>query len=281
MLSHLMRWYGKMPPAMQSWFRHWIITPGKRLLSRGVIKQEGFVIAKRLDQSIPFKISREHVYEPQLSALFRQYLRPGDTFIDVGANIGYFTLLAASCVGPTGHVHSFEPNPETFQALQQNITLNHFQQVALNDVAVSNTAGPIQLWVGKEIDSGLVSMRQTTNLLTHTITGQAITLDAYLTDHAVGKIRAMKLDIEGAEWLALQGGRRTLESDNKPEIIALEAVQSHASAFGVSIVDLIEFLSARKYRVRLLSNDFEMTGQLAEISSGKPPLGGTLVAIVE
>src|SRR3989304_509633 len=118
MLLRLMSWYGKMPPARQAWFRHWIVTPGKRLLSHGVIRQDGFVIAKRLDQSSPFKIARTQRYEPQLSALFRKYLRPGDIFMDIGANIGYFTLLAASCVGPAGHVHSFEPNPETFKGLQ-------------------------------------------------------------------------------------------------------------------------------------------------------------------
>ncbi|MBI5567060.1 MAG: FkbM family methyltransferase [Chloroflexi bacterium] len=276
-----MNWYGKTPPALQNWLRHWVVTPGKRLFSRGVIKQPGFVIAKRLDQSIPFKLSREGYYEPQLSALFRQYLRAGDTFIDIGANIGYFTLLAASCVGATGHIHSFEPNPTTFKGLQRNVTLNNFKQVSLNNAAVSNVPGQVQLWVGKEIDSGLVSMRQTSSLLTDTVTSQAMTLDEYVIANRVGKIRAMKLDIEGAEWLALQGAQQLLIGNNRPDLIALEAVQSHAAAFGVSIAQLIEFLIASQYTVHLLPDDYEATNRLVEIADRQQPPDGTLVVIAE
>ncbi len=277
----LMKWYGKTPPALQNWLRHWVVMPGKRILSRGVIQQPGFVVAKRLDQSIPFKLNREGCYEPQLSALFRQYLRAGDTFIDIGANIGYFTLLAASCVGANGEVHSFEPTPETFKSLQHNVTLNHFRHVTLNKAAVSNKPGPVQLWVGKEIDSGLVSMRQTSHLLTDTVTSQATTLDEYVIANRVGKIRAMKLDIEGAEWLALQGSQALLSSERRPDLIAFEAIQSHAAAFGVTLAQLVEFLIARRYAVHLLPDDFEVTGRLAEIADPHQPPGGTLIAIAK
>jgi FkbM family methyltransferase len=135
----------------------------------------------------PVQIEPRRTLRAATVALFRQYLRPGDTFIDIGANIGYFSLLAASRVGSTGQVHSFEPNPETFKGLQHNVVLNGFKQIVLNNVAISNAAGPIQLWVGKEIDNGLVSMRQTSSLLTDSVMSQATTLDEYVSNHRVGK----------------------------------------------------------------------------------------------
>lgn len=279
MLTRLMQWYGKMPPAVQDLVRHWIVMPGKRLMSRGVIKQDGFVVAKRLDQSIPFKLSREGCYEPQLSALFRRYLRPGDVCLDIGANIGYFTLLAASRVGRSGQVHSFEPTPTTFKALQHNVALNGFTQVTLNQLALSNVSGPIQLWVGKDIDSGLVSMRRTTEVLTETIAGQAITLDEYLAKHAVGKIRLMKLDIEGAEWLALRGAEQMLATANRPELIAVEMLHSHATAFGLSTTALIDLLAAHQYSLYLLPDEYDKTGEFGALPTVTPPPDGTLIAI--
>lgn len=276
-----MNFYGRVPSHAQKFLRRYLVTPGKRLLSRGVIHQDGFVVAKQLDQSIPFLLWREACYEPALSALFRQVLCSGDTFFDIGANIGYFTLLGASSVGPGGHVHSFEPNPGVFDELKRNVALNRFTQVTHNNVAVSDCAGNVQLYFAPEMDSGLASMRQTSELLTQMQTVRAITLDEYVAQHAVGKIRAMKLDVEGAELMVLQGAQNLLASTDKPDLIALEAVRSHAKAFETTPDAVAHFLMAKGYRVRALIGEDATHFRLADLDLSDGVPDSTLIATVE
>lgn len=279
MLDILMKWYGHTPPRLQTWVRHWLVMPGKRALSRGVLVQDGFVIAKRLDQSIPFKIWREKNYEPHLSALLRHYMRPGDTFIDVGANIGYFTLLAASCVGATGRVHSFEPNSRVFAELQHNLTLNRFTQVSANNVALSHRAGNVELFFAPEMDSGLSSLRRTSALLTATQTVRAITLDEYVAQRRVGKIRALKMDVEGAEKWVLEGAANLLRSPDQPDVIAFESVQSNAAAFNTPTIAVARQLTQYDYRLHWLA-DTGASFQLQPVRASDNVPDGTLVALI-
>jgi FkbM family methyltransferase len=281
MLERLMFWYGRLPPRLQAWLRHWIVVPGKRLLSRGVIVQDGFVLARSLDQSTPFRLVRDKHYEPHVSALLRQYLYPGDTFIDVGANVGYFTLLGASRVGPAGRVHSFEPNPRTFRELQRNAALNRFHWVSLNNLAVSNQSGIVQLWVGSEIDSGLASMRQTSELLSETIICRSTTLDDYVAHQQLGKIRAIKLDIEGAELLALQGAQGMLRGDCRPDLVVCEMAQSLAAAFEISLISVLRFLAEKGYQLYALSARSDLSYEITALRAAEMPPDGTLVAVRE
>jgi FkbM family methyltransferase len=232
---------------MQARLRHWVVDPAKRLLSRGVIQQPGFQMERALHQSIAFQLARTGEYEPALSALLRAWLRPGDICLDVGANIGYFTLLAAACVGPGGQVHSFEPHPRTYAALGRNVALNRFAHVHLNPLAVNHDGSAVQLWYGPEIDSGLASLRPNNALLTHQLACPGITLDAYAAQQALGPVRALKLDVEGAEWLALQGARRLLSGPNRPALVALEVIQAHLQGFGVSPPMLVDDLRRHGY----------------------------------
>src|SRR6187402_230919 len=83
------------------------------------------------------------VYEFAVSALLRAFLAPGDVFVDVGANIGYDTVLAASLVGERGLVLSFEPSPRIRSRLERNVTLNRLTQVRVHAEAVTSAAGVV------------------------------------------------------------------------------------------------------------------------------------------
>jgi len=279
MINGLMNVYKKIPGSIQTWLRHWVIRPSKHLLSQGVIQQDGFVVAKRLNQSIPFKLWREGDYEPALSSLLRQHLKPGDVFFDIGANIGYFTLLGAACVGPTGQVHSFEPNPAPFKALQNNIQLNRFTHVTANAVALSDQPGTIKLWFNPEIDSGLASMGQNSTLLNQTIECPAVTLDHYIASHNITRVKAVKIDIEGAELLAFRGGHQWLTSSAAPELIALEAVAANAAALNFRLDMLAELLTDCGYQIYWLDETGSHSRQLVPIDDHQAQLpDGTWVA---
>jgi FkbM family methyltransferase len=138
-------------------------------------------------------------------------LHAGQTAIDIGANIGLMTLLMANRVGPTGSVHAFEPGPVSFGLLQANVGFNRLSQVRVHNAAVAETTGPISLnvCVSGESDnrlSGLRSGDAEPGPEFYTIESRAIRLDDLIT----GPVDYIKMDVQGAEYLALLGMRETI-----------------------------------------------------------------------
>ena len=100
------------------------------------------------------------VWEPTITSLVRQHLQPGDVFVDVGANIGYYSLLAAQLVGPTGKVISFEPSPTVRAQLEANIARNHLaDRVIVNAAAAGAEPGDVELFLAGEGNLGQTSTR--------------------------------------------------------------------------------------------------------------------------
>jgi FkbM family methyltransferase len=146
-----------------------------------------------------------------LAPIFRAAVPRGSTVIDVGANLGLYTCLAADLVGPTGRVISFEPNPAVFQRLEANVELNEFGgRVTTVCAAVGAQPGSTQLWI-PEISHGLASLGE--------IPGSKV-VDVTITtvdDHAPATPPAlMKVDVEGFELGVLQGAQRMLSDANGP-----------------------------------------------------------------
>lgn len=104
-----------------------------------------------VDLHISRSIREQGIWEPYETALICATLNPGDCFLDVGANIGYFTVLAAACVGERGRVFAFEPEPRNFALLQANLALNQLAgQVTAVQAALSNSDGSAQLHLHPE-----------------------------------------------------------------------------------------------------------------------------------
>jgi FkbM family methyltransferase len=125
-------------------------------------------------------------------------LQPGDTVVDVGANIGSFTVLAASAVGINGRVLSFEPVPETFRRLQENVSLNGLQNVRCSQTAVEATSnGQIKLYSAKKpsYSTAYIDMPGATE-----VDVQTITLDHALRDGGLDRVSLLKIDCEGGEY---------------------------------------------------------------------------------
>lgn len=171
---------------------------------------KGFRIALDGNPDTPlyFNVGVAGVYEPHITSVFRKVLRPGHTVVDVGTNAGWFTLLSARAVGPTGKVLSFEPEPGNFAALTRNIELNGFRQVATFPLALFDRVGELPLtlsatasaWHSMVLPVGETSVRVRTALL-----------DATLAEARVEHVDLIKIDVEGAEPNVLLGASRTLE----------------------------------------------------------------------
>jgi FkbM family methyltransferase len=193
-------------------------------------------------------------YEPHVTALVGQLLRPGETAVDIGANSGFYTALFADRVGPRGRVHAFEANPALVDRLARMITLNGFQgRVRLNPVAVSDRTGTARLYLSDHLDTtGMSSLVRKTYLEESArIDVATTTLDDYARKRQVGPIGLLKMDIEGAEISALRGMEALLRARPPRAILCEVADNRHSLATdGVAFAGshaLIAFLKARGY----------------------------------
>jgi FkbM family methyltransferase len=133
------------------------------------------------------------------SALAQAQLRKGDTFIDVGANIGYYALLASQIVGESGHVMAIEPLPANVRALRATIARNHIQNIELRPVAAAACSSSITLHVlNPDAESGWASVVPSDRRRA-TIEVPASSVDEYLDSAPISDVRLVKIDVEGYE----------------------------------------------------------------------------------
>ncbi len=154
-------------------------------------------------------------YGPQETVLLRDMLRPGMTFIDVGANWGYFTLLAMSLTGSGGRIISLEPDPRLFERLTSNIELNAPPHTAVTALAIAaSDARGVALLRGYDEDQG---NRGLSRMSDHAVDGSSSfsvatdTLDAICEARGIDHVDVMKIDVEGAEGRVLRGMVRLIE----------------------------------------------------------------------
>jgi len=146
-------------------------------------------------------------YEAQESALVRGWLRPGMTFVDTGANWGLFSLLAASLVGPSGRVVALEPDPRVFLKLKSNIKRNQLKQVEAFQVAAADREAELLLagHDGVNQNSGMSRLVESGGASSLTFPVRSQRLDSLLDEAGLDTIDLLKMDVEGAEHLALAG----------------------------------------------------------------------------
>jgi FkbM family methyltransferase len=165
-------------------------------------------------------------YEPLTTLVLQELLQPAATFVDVGANIGFFSLVT-SVTKPRIKVIAFEPNPKNFRILNENIVANGFENIHCEFLAVSDVIGPATLYLnGSDMSASLLPDFQVEyNPATNSIQTQTTTLDDYFEKHGAGRPLILKVDVEGHEVALLRGGRRMLR-EKAPEII-LEVLKSY------------------------------------------------------
>lgn len=182
-------------------------------------------------------------HEHALTRFYEVNLRSGDVFLDFGANIGYFSLLAAKRVLPRGQVHAFEINADDCRRLKRHIEINQcFDVVCINHVAVSDRIGDVKMVVKV---TGAGSSHVDAEGKSGTEIVRAITLDRYAKDCGLTNIDFIKLDIEGGELRMLQGARQTLR-ELRP-VMTLELNPRALSRFRASVKQVIDELDNEGY----------------------------------
>jgi FkbM family methyltransferase len=165
-------------------------------------------------------------WEPEVTHALRTVLRPGMTFIDVGANIGYFTLIAAQILHGNGQIHAFEADPEMHQLLVDNVNLNwFFDGVHMRQQAVFSEETQLRFYkrLKYQANSSIAQLSDeelsAINDASQSFDVEATRLDHYAEKHAVTRVDVVKIDVEGAEPRIFQGMKRIIEDNPQLQII--------------------------------------------------------------
>ncbi|MBD0326738.1 MAG: FkbM family methyltransferase [Pyrinomonadaceae bacterium] len=188
-------------------------------------------------------------YEPEVRTFLQDALRPNDTFIDCGANVGYFSVLAGALVGKGGTVVSIEANPITFKLLERNLQTNGFGTPI--HCALTSQTGEVELFMPQDWDvfSSLRVEGLATGNPDHSFRVKAQTLDDVVSKLKLARVDVVKIDIEGGELDVLRSAPKLL-SDFRPLIITEYGSHTWAG-FEVSHGDLKELAQQFKYSLRL------------------------------
>ena len=192
-------------------------------------------------------LKRDKIYEQETTLFLRNYLQKGQTVWDVGANIGYFSLEFARLVGDEGKVLSFEPHPEIFQVLQRNVKRNKYPNIKLRNQACGSSHGETKLFFSTE-NEGNHKIIENSNSNNFALT-EVVTLSTFLNEYSPSLI---KMDIEGAELLALQGlGQENLKKLDIDFVIEYHPYEM--SFFDIEGEQVLDFFIDTGYKFRNLA----------------------------
>jgi FkbM family methyltransferase len=169
-----------------------------------------------LDHIDALELSTSEVYEPASTKLLLSDLRPGHVVLDIGANIGYYTLLAARIVGPQGKVFAFEPEPTNFALLRKNVEANGYRNVVLVNKAVAHRTSAATLYLNERNpgDHRLFDV----NDGRESISIDMVSLDDYF-GAALPAVQFIKMDIQGAEHSAIRGMENLLRANGRVRLL--------------------------------------------------------------
>jgi len=196
-------------------------------------------------------------YEPHEVEVLERFLKPGDVFIDVGANIGYLTAVGASRVGPTGQVHSFEPVPDYFARLDALRAANPSYSIAVHHVALGESEGTAEIAQAAETNIGWNTM------VPGLLSGAAARarhrvrvrrLDGYLAERGITKVALIKIDTEGFELPVLRGASGFLDATRPRPPILCEVAPGAYPLLGARVADLFDYLARYGYSATDVEN---------------------------
>ncbi len=186
-------------------------------------------------------------FEETEICFLKKFLRKGDCFFDIGANIGLFSLHASNIIGENGKIFAFEPTPVTFDRLKKNIDINKFLNINAENIGLSDATGVVKFNVSNNgFDAWnsfatLVDAGECTEIQVPTNT-----LDNYISISETEKIDLIKLDVEGWELNVLKGATRLLSTPNSP-VLLVEFTETNAFAAGYYCGELFDFVKSFGY----------------------------------
>lgn len=204
----------------------------------------------------------DYTIERSATTYFRSILKPGMIFIDIGANIGYYTLIASKVLGNTGRIFAFEPVSRNIAILEENININKFSNITVIQKALSNEENQaVKIYLPTDDMCGMGSLRQLNDV---NYSGEfeiinTTTFENFLNSYGVSKVDVIKIDVEGNELNVLKGMENIFSNDNFNPILLIELTEWSLAKFTATIKDLIDYLSKYNFTAYKINPDSTLT----------------------
>lgn len=228
----------------------------KTLNPRGIIRiscQGSTMYVNSKDKGlVPFLV--KGIHEEPLTDLIHRLIRPGMVFTDIGANIGYFTLIAARLMKGEGRIYAFEPDPNNYELLVKNIEANRYDYVTAVPMAVTNAPGKLVLFLDRINYGGSSLSRENIPQTGASIEVETTTLDHYFRN-VVGdmKVDLIKVDAQGAEGLIFEGAENILRSNDLK--IIMEFWPFGLENMGTDPRNLLQLFYNDGFRIKIIDEE--------------------------
>jgi FkbM family methyltransferase len=199
------------------------------------------------------------IWEPKLTYWIQHRLCPGDIFIDIGANIGYYSLLASRLVGNSGKVISIEALPQIFDLLESNLKKNGVCNVRTINTAAWDKQEKVKIFTRQEGATGVTTlMAEWANQwhLQQQLEVDAKPLSVILTTEEIRNARLMKIDVEGAEWHVISEMKSWLSQTREDFEITIEISRRMMQTQGVSLNDILHLFAEFGFQAYQIQNNY-------------------------
>lgn len=229
----------------------------------------GFRLRCNSEDLIQARIIYFGEWEPNLTSFLRRRLKNDDVFIDIGANIGYYSILAAQLVGPLGAVLAIEASPSIYRRLLDNVDLNQAANVRAVNVAVADSEGVVMIYGGDSSNIGA-----TTTLAARGYRPEREVRCARLIDIAniteLKRARVIKIDVEGAEAPILEDLIRNIGKLHPDVEIVVEISSDGATAIGRTWQSLFDEFAVLGFHAYELPNDYTIQPYISQLQPAAP-----------
>jgi FkbM family methyltransferase len=191
------------------------------------------------------QIIQRGVFEPKSTALVNQFVKEGDVVIDVGANIGYYTIMCSELVGHSGHVYAFEPTQHFGKVLKENLSLNNVANVSVFDYGLSNVATSVTIDIGPS--SATLHSPQGYDEVVNNEQIRLIPFNDFIKDNNLNRVDFIKIDVDGHEPYFFEGAWDVLDLFNV--VILFEISHLHYLEAGIFAWDFYEDIVGRGYNI--------------------------------
>lgn len=222
------------------------------------------------DKYVANYLLMNHVWEPVETMIFKSEIKPGAVIIDIGANIGYFSILAGKLLQGDGKVIAFEPEPNNFRLLKRNIKLNKMEaNVIPLQLAASDTARKSQLHLSDSNRGDNRLAPSATEIFSKTTSVDCQPLDSYLNEKysaLIPSISFIKMDVQGHETFALKGMKNILRSNDLRLLIEFSPHMLRNA--GSSAQELLNFMASHDYQPVLVRSTVDDSGFFSPLTRG-------------
>lgn len=231
-----------------------------RLASAG-LRQRDVTVRNGVAQGLKFNTGEScpelalGTYEVPIQNIFVQHLQDGDVFYDIGANVGFFSIIAAELVGDTGKVYAFEPGEGNAASIRHNARLNNFDQIEVIEKAVSDTSGEGQLLLAKYSGGHALATADAPPDLAGEVTVDLVSIDDLIAQDKIAPPNFVKVDVEGAELSVLKGMTQTIKT-HQPTII-YEVDDGDRAAYERKYQELAAFFESLNYQVTQTEDSYD------------------------